>query len=148
MMDFSEIKQKILTDDNVASAFEYMLSKMVFENPVKPLQFIYKKCKIATGRNNLYSIYDAKTGIKLYNKIYFQEVAKYVVDNLNCYGKISHILFLENELIRYKEKIDFFKKYYMQKKTDILGIKLSAMYDSYFQIKNSLLNVLKENIGY
>ena len=78
----------------------------------------------------------------------FQEVAKYVVDNLNCYGKISHILFLENELIRYKEKIDFFKKYYMQKKTDILGIKLSAMYDSYFQIKNSLLNVLKENIGY
>lgn len=36
----------------------------------------------------------------------------------------------------------------MQKKTDILGIKLSAMYDSYFQIKNSLLNVLKENIGY
>ena len=130
-MDFSEIKHKILTDDKIASAFEYMLSKMVFENPIKPLKFIYKKC--------------TKTGIKLYSKIHFQEVAKYIVDNLKSYGKVSYIIFLENELFRYKEKIDFFKNYYLQKKTDILEIKLSAMYDSYYKIKNSLLNTLKEN---
>lgn len=145
MMDFSEIKHKILTDDKIASAFEYMLSKMVFENPIKPLKFIYKKCKIVTERNNLYSIYDTKTGIKLYSKIHFQEVAKYIVNNLKSYGKVSYIIFLENELFRYKEKIDFFKNYYLQKKTDILEIKLSAMYDSYYKIKNSLLNTLKEN---
>ena len=145
MMDFKQIKNKILTDDKIATAFEYMMSKMVFENPVKPLKFIYKKCKIATERNNLYSIYDKKTGIKLYSKIHFQEVAKYIVDNLDNHGKINHILFLEEELFRYKDKIDFMKGFYKRKHNNLVAIKLTPIFESYNVIRNSILTLLREN---
>lgn len=145
MMDFNYIKQQILTDDKIASAFEYMLSKMVLEHPVKPLKFIYKQCKIVLGNNKLYSVYDNKTGKKLYSKIHFQEVAKYIANNLKYPAKNSYILYIENELFRFQDKIDFFKKYYNQKQSDNIEVKLSAMFSQYFILRNTLICLLKEH---
>lgn len=148
MINFKNIKQKILEDDNFATAVEYMLSKVILENPVGQLKFVYKKHKIIKSLKNKFSIYDLKSGKKLYGGIYFQDVAKYIVDNIKCPGRISEILYLEKELFRHRDKIIFFEKYYNQHPSDVLEDKIDSMHIYYERYKNSIINKLKENTVY
>lgn len=142
MENFKELKQRILTDDKVANAIEYLLSKVILDKRLPQLRFIYKKHKIVLGRNGLYSIYKPN-GQKLANKIHYQEVAKYVIDNIKNPYKSDYILRLESELFRHKEKIEFFSYYNNKVNIDVLDSKIQAMYDHYYQCKNSLLSLLR-----
>lgn len=148
MINFKNIKQKILEDEKFATAVEYMLSKVILENPIGQLKFVYKKYKIVKSLKNKFSIYELKTGKKLYGGIYFQDVAKYIVDNIKCPGRISEILYLEKELFRHKDKIIFFERYYNKFPSDVLEDKLDCMYQYYERYKRSLINKLKEDIVY
>lgn len=144
MSNFKELKHKILVDEDFANKIEYLMSKVILDRPLPQLKFIYKKHKIVLGRNGLYSIYKPD-GKKLTNQIHFQEVAKYIIDNVKYVGKIDYIRYIESEMFRYKEKIEFFSNYNNKKQLDILESKISAMYDYYYLYKNSLINLLKEN---
>lgn len=142
--NFNEIKKKILTDDKIANAIEYMMSKVILDKKLPQLKFIYKKHKIVLGKNGLYSVYSPNK-LKIANKIHFQEVAKYIVDNIKYPAKGDYIRHVEHEMFRHKEKIEFFTNYYNQKKSEILEDKISSMWDFYYMYKNSLINLLKEN---
>lgn len=144
MNNFKELKQKILIDDDFANKIEYLMSKVILDRPLPKLKFIYKKHKIVLGRNGLYSIYKPD-GKKLTNQIHFQEVAKYIIDNIKSPVKGSYIKYVESEMFRHKEKIEFFSNYNNKKQMDILESKISSMYDYYYRYKNSLINLLKEN---
>lgn len=144
MKSFNELKQKILIDDDFASKIEYLMSKVILDRPLPQLRFIYKKHKIVLGKNGLYTVYKPD-GKKLANKIHFQEVAKYIVDNAKFTGKTDYIQEIESEMFRHKEKIEYFSNYNNTKQMDILESKISAMYDFYYRYKTSLVNLLKEN---
>ena len=146
MIKLKNIKQKVLTDDNFAIAVEYMLSKVILENPVGQLKFIYKKYKIVKNLKNKFSIYDNKSNKKLYDGIYLQDVAKYIVNNIKNQSKISYILFLEKELFNQKHKINFFEKKLFQHPNENIEIKLNSMYQYYDLYKNSLISCLKNDI--
>ena len=77
MENLKNIKEKILTDEKVATAVEYLMSKVILDKKLPQLWFIYKKHKVILGKNGLYSIY-RPDGKKVANKIHFQEVAKYL----------------------------------------------------------------------
>lgn len=147
MKNFNNLKQKILSDTDFANKIEYLMSKVILDRPLPQLKFIYKKHKIVLGKNGLYSIYKPD-GKKLANKIHFQEVAKYIIDNIKYPAKGSYIQHIESEMFRHKEKIEFFSNYNNKKQLDILEDKISAMYDFYYRTKNSLINLLKENTLY
>ena len=132
----------MITDEKVANAIEYLLSKVILDKKLPQLRFIYKKHKIVLGKNGLYSIYKPN-GQKLANKIHYQEVAKYVIDNAKCPCKTDYILRLESELFRHKEKIEFFSNYNNKVNIDVLESKIQAMYDHYHRCKYSLLNLLQ-----
>ena len=144
MKNFKEIKQKILTDDKVANAIEYLLSKVILDRPLPQLRFIYKKHKVILGKNGLYSVYKPN-GQKLANKIHYQEVAKYIIDNIKTPAKGDYIRYIESEMFRHKERIEFFSNYNNKMDIDVLECKIQAMYDQYNHCKNSLLNLLKMN---
>lgn len=144
MKDFKNIKYQILTDDKVANAVEYLLSKVILDKRLPQLKFYYKKHKIVLGRNGLYSVYKPD-GVKIANKIHFQEVAKYIVDNINKYGSISHIQYIESEMFRHKDKIQYFLKYNSKLNSELLDCKIQPMYDNYYKFKNSLIQILKQN---
>ena len=147
MNDLNLIKEKILTDNNIANIVEYVMSKVILDKKLPQLKFFYKKHKIILGRNGLYSIYQPN-GLKIANHIHFQEVAKYIIDNIKYNSRINHIKFLENEMIRHKEKIIFFLRYQQKYNSDVIESKLASMYDYYYQYKNSLLATLaKNNLG-
>lgn len=144
MENFKEIKHKILTDDKVANAIEYLMSKVILDRPLPQLRFIYKKHKVILGRNGLYSVYKPN-GEKMANRIHFQEVAKYVIDNAKQPVKGDYIRQVEAEMFRHKEKIEFFSNYNNKVNIEVLESKIQAMYDQYYMWKNNLLNLLKAN---
>lgn len=144
MNNLNLIKEKILTDDNMANIVEYLMSKVILDKKLPQLKFFYKKHKIILGRNGLYSIYQPN-GLKIVNHIHFQEVAKYIIDNIKNNSKINYIKYLENEMIRHKEKIIFFLHYQQQHNSEVMETKISAMYDYYYRYKNSLLETLAKN---
>lgn len=144
MENFKELKQKILTDDKVANAIEYLMSKVILDRPLPQLRFIYKKHKVILGKNGLYSVY-RPNGQKLANKIHYQEVAKYIIDNVKTPSKGDYIRYIESEMFRHKDRIEFFSNYNNKVNIDVLESKIQAMYDQYSHCKNSLLSLLKES---
>lgn len=144
MKDLRNIKQQILTDDKVANAVEYLLSKVILDKPLPKLWFIYKKHKIVLGKNGLYSIYNPN-GQKIANKIHFQEVAKYIIDNQKNISKNIYIREVEAEMFRFKEKIEYFTNYNRKLKLQRLDAKIDAMWDFYYNKKASLMAILREN---
>lgn len=144
MNDFKNIKQQILTDEKIANAVEYLMSKVILDKKLPQLKFYYKKHKIILGRNGLYSIYKPN-GEKVANKIHFQEVAKYIIDNINSYGLINHIQYVESEMFRHKERIEFFSSYNTKVNSDLIDCKIQSMYDCYYKYKNTLIQLLKQN---
>lgn len=138
-------KNKILTDDYFATTIEYILSKLILENPIGQLKFFYKKYKIIKKLNNKFFILN-KDNKKIYSGIYFQETAKYIIDNIKNISKINYILFLEKELFRYKDKIYFYEKYLNKNYSEIVEDKLSQIYYNYDICKNSLISELKNYI--
>ena len=142
MTDLKNIKEKILTDENVATAVEYLMSKVILDKKLPQLWFIYKKHKVMLGKNGLYSIYKPD-GKKIANKIHFQEVAKYVIDNVDNPARGDYCRNIESEMFRHKEKIEFFTKYNKKVKIETLDAKIDAMWDFYYKTKNQLLNILK-----
>lgn len=144
MKNLHNIKQQILNDKKVANAVEYLLSKVVLDKKLPQLKFFYKKHKIILNKNGLFSIYKPN-GQKLCNHIHYQEVAKYIIDNIDNIGNIEYIKYIENELFRFKDKIIFFTLYNQNKNLDIIDNKLQPIYDNYYKYKNTLLNLLKNN---
>lgn len=142
MTDLKNIKEKILTDEKVANAVEYLMSKVILDKKLPQLWFIYKKHKVMLGKNGLYSIYKPD-GKKIANKIHFQEVAKYVIDNVDNPARGDYCRNIESEMFRHKEKIEFFTKYNKKVKIETLDAKIDAMWDFYYKTKNQLLNILK-----
>ena len=144
-MNITELKNKILTDDSFATKIEYFLSKSILENPIiHKTIFVHKKQKIILGKNRLYSIYDLNTGEKKYSGIHFQEVAKYVAKNIKNKGLIHNILNLENELFRYKDKIDYLKLSFNHSPNDTKLAKLSADVYHFNKLKQQLIKELKQ----
>lgn len=125
-----------------------MLSKAIAEGIATTVKFIYKKHKIIKNKRRYYSIYRLEDGMKLYGKIKYQDIAKYIIDNLNSIHKINHVLWLEETVSRHQDKIDFIKKQLQYfKNTDVLEIKLEMALDHYKQSKHELLSILgKRNI--
>lgn len=146
MKNMKKIKQKILEDDNFATSIQYMMSKVILENPVNLLKFVYKKYRVVKGYNNKFSIFDIKNNKKLYGGIYFQDTAKYIITHIKNPSKCHNILRLEKELFRHKDKILFFEKYYNQKPTFVIECKLTNMYYFYNLCKNSLLNLFNNDM--
>jgi hypothetical protein len=147
MVDFKNIKERILTDDKVATAIEYLLSKVILDKKLPQLRFIYKKYKIVLGKNGLYSIYQPD-GKKIANQIHYQEVAKYIIDCIKSPAKCDYIRYIEKEMFRHKEKILFFLSYYNQKNIENIDCKLDSMYDYYYKYKNCLINLLTNHNVY
>lgn len=147
MKDLKNIKHQIMTDEKVANAVEYLLSKVVLNQRLPQLRFFYKKHKIVLGKNGLYTVYKPN-GEKLANKIHFQEVAKYIINNASSIGKIDHIQNIESEMFRHKDKITFFLNYNEHLHSDTLNSKLQSMYDYYYRCKNSLIQILKASSLY
>ncbi len=136
--NYEYIKNKILTDDKTAKVVEYMLSKAIAEGIATTVKFIYKKHKIIKNKRRYYSIYRLEDGVKLYGKIKYQDIAKYIIDNLNCIHKINHVLRLEETVSRHQDKIDFIKKQLQYfKNTDVLEIKLEMAQDYYKRSKRT-----------
>lgn len=142
MTDLQNIKEKILTDEKVATAVEYLMSKVILDKKLPQLWFIYKKHKVKLGKNGLYSIYNPD-GKKIANKIHFQEVAKYIIDNIKNQALCDNCRNVESEMFRHKEKIEFFTNYNQRVKIENLNAKIDAMWDFYYRTKNELLNILK-----
>jgi len=141
MTDLQNIKEKILTDEKVATAVEYLMSKVILDKKLPTLWFIYKKHKVILGKNGLYSVYNPD-GKKVANKIHFQEVAKYVIDNIKNQPLCDYCRNVESEMFRHKEKIEFFTNYNQRVKIATLDAKIDAMWDFYHRTKNQLLNIL------
>lgn len=144
MTDLKKIKEQILTDDKIASAVEYLLSKVVLDKPLPQLRFIYKKHKIVLGKNGYYSVYKPD-GKKIANKIHYQETAKYIANHSKQPSLISNILYIESEMFRHKEKIEFFSNYNIQKNSKNISTKIQMMYDYYDSYKNTLISLLKSD---
>ena len=129
---YQQIKDNILTDDKTAIAVEYMLSKAISSGISSTVKFIYKKHKIIKDKKKLYSIYRLEDGVKLFSKIKYQEMAKYIIDNLDNPTKINHIFEVENNISRIKDKIELMK---LQRKVfknkEILEDKIQASYVFY-----------------
>lgn len=142
-MNTKDLKEKILNDDLFASKIEYLLSKSILENPIiHKTVFVHKKQKIILGKNRLYSIYDLNTGEKKYSGIHFQEVAKYVARNIKNQYLSEEIIRIENELFRYKDKIEFMKNSIYQRPSETKLAKLSADIYQYQYIKHRLIKEL------
>lgn len=142
-MNITELKNKIFTDDSFATKIEYFLSKSILENPIiHKTIFVHKKQKIILGKNRLYSIYDLNTGEKKYSGIHFQEVAKYVARNIKNQYLSEEIIKIENELFRYKDKIEFMKNSISQRPSETKLAKLSADIYQYQYIKHRLIKEL------
>lgn len=146
--NYIHIKNKILTDDNTAKVVEYMLSKAIAEGIATTVKFIYKNHKIIKNKRRYYSIYRLEDGKKLYGKIKYQDIAKYIIDNLDETSKINNIIRLEENVSRFQDKIDFMKKQMMTfKNPNIVEIKLERTMDYYRYFKRQLLTTLgKRNI--
>lgn len=144
MKNLKNIKEQILTDEKVANAVEYLLSKVVLDKPLPQLRFIYKKHKIVLGKNGCYSVY-SPDGKKIANQIHFQETAKYIANHSKQTSLINEIKFIESEMFRHKEKIEFFTNYNLKKNIYNLPPKIEAMYDYYYKFKESLINILKSD---
>ena len=145
-MNTKDLKEKILNDDLFASKIEYLLSKSILENPIiHKTVFVHKKQKIILGKNRLYSIYDLNTGEKKYSGIHFQEVAKYVARNIKNQYLSEEIIRIENELFRYKDKIEFMKNSIYQRPSETKLAKLSADIFQYQTIKHRLLKELSHS---
>lgn len=143
---YQQIKDKILTDDKVATAVEYMLSKAISTGISPTVKFIYKKHKIIKDKKKYYSIYRLEDGIKLYSKIKYQDMAKYIIDNLGNYSKIHRIMEVESNVSRLKDKIELMKlqrKYFKNK--EILEDKIQASYVFYNQYKRELFDLIGKN---
>ena len=147
MENLNNIKKKILTDDKVATAVEYLMSKVILDKKLPQLWFIYKKHKVVLGKNGLYSIY-RPDGKKVANKIHFQEVAKYVIDNIENPGRCDYCRNIESEMFRHKEKIEFFTNYNKKVKIETLDAKIDAMWDFYYNSKNQLISILRNRTLY
>lgn len=142
MINLRNIKHKIMTDDKFAITVEYLMSKVVFENPINPLKFVYKNHLVVKGKNNKFSIYELKTNKKLYGGIYLQDVAKYIISNIDSYGKVTEIIHLEKEYFRHLEKLKFFTKYYEKVQTPASEAKLSSIIMFYNMSKNDIVQKL------
>lgn len=143
---YKQIKEKILTDDKTATVVEYMLSKAIANGISTTVKFIYKKHKIVKSKNKLYSIYRLNDGIKLYSKIKYQDMAKYIIDNLGDESKIKRIFEMEESVDRLKNKIDFLKlqhKYFKNK--EILESKIQGAYAIYNNYKREFLKTIGKN---
>jgi hypothetical protein len=145
---YQHIKNKILTDDTTASVVEYMLSKAIAEGISTTVKFIYKNHKIIKNKRRYYSIYRLEDGKKLYGKIKYQDIAKYIIDNLDETSKINRIIELEANVSRFQDKIDFMKKQLVVfRDTNVLEVKLERTLDYYRYFKRQLLTTLgKHNI--
>jgi len=148
MNSYEIIKQKILTDDKTADIVEYMMSKAISTSVSPTVKFIYKKYKIIKNRKKLYSIYNMFSGKKLYSNIKYQDIAKYIIDNINDSFKINNILKMEENVSRLQDKIDFLKQQYMRlSNKEVIECKLYTAYSSYRMYKRELLSAIgKKNI--
>lgn len=143
---YKQIKEKILTDDKTATVVEYMLSKAIANGISTTVKFIYKKHKIIKSKNKLYSIYRLSDGIKLYSKIKYQDMAKYIIDNLGDESKIKKIFEMEESVDRLKNKIDFLKLQYKYfKNKDVLESKIQGAYIIYNNYKKEFLDTIGKN---
>lgn len=141
-----EIKQRILSDDNTAKMLEYMLSKAISDGISTTVKFIYKNHKIIKDKRRYYSIYKLADGRKLYSKIKYQDMAKYIIDNINDFGKIQEIFLKEERVSRLQEKINFLKcQYLYTSHKDCIESKLESAYTTYRLYKRDLLTTLKKN---
>lgn len=137
MMDIKHIKDQIINDKKFANIVQYMLSKTVLENPIQNNITKYKKHKLVLNKSGLFSIH-RMDGTKLFSNIKFKEVAYYCVDNIKCYSKCSYILELERELLRFRDKILFFKQLQAKQNKPHIEDKIGAMIEKYCVIKNSI----------
>lgn len=145
-MNIQEIKNKILTDSDFASKVEYILTKTILDNPpIHKKVFVYKKQKIILGKNQLYSIYDLNTKEKLYSGIHYEEVAKAIAKNLKNRVIADNIFKAENELIRFKNKIDFMKKSIQNHYTDVKVSKLYMDINYYNSCKKNLIKLITQH---
>lgn len=147
MVDFNELKKKIISDDKTALAIEYIFSKAIREGLSHNLKFIYKKHKIIRDKKGFYSIYRLEDKVKIYGKIKWQDIAKYIIDNLNDTTKIQRIYEVQNDILRYQDKIDFLKYQYvrLKDKQDIIHAKIQADYTQYNLLKRELFNIIGKN---
>lgn len=143
---YQQIKNSILTDEKTATAVEYMLSKAISSGISSTVKFIYKKHKIIKNKQKLYSIYRLEDGIKLYSKIKYQDMAKYIIDNLDNPTKIKHIFEVENNISRIKDKIDLMKlQHKIFKNKELLEDKIQASYIFYNHYKRELFDLIGKN---
>lgn len=146
VMNISEIKNKIINDDEFASKIEYLLSKTILDNPpIHKTVFVYKKQKIILGKNQLYSIYDLNTKQKLFSGIHYEETAKCIAKNIKKPFISESIFKAESELIRFKNKIDFMKKSILNHYSDVKMSKLSSDIYYYNIAKRQLIKLLNEH---
>lgn len=147
MVDFNDLKKKIISDDKTALAIEYIFSKAIKEGLSHNLKFIYKKHKIIRDKKGFYSIYRLEDKVKIYGKIKWQDVAKYIIDNLNNVSKIQYIYKVQDDILRYQDKIDFLKSQYirLKDKQDIIHSKIQADYIQYNALKRELFRIIGKN---
>lgn len=148
MNSYQIIKEKILTDDKTADLVEYMMSKAISTSVSPVVKFIYKKYKIIKNKRKYYSIYNMFTGEKLYSNIKYQDMAKYIIDNINDSIKIDKVFKAEENVSRLQNKIDFLKgQYLISKNKELIECKLYTAYSSYRMYKKDFLNIIgKKNI--
>ena len=142
------ITNRILTDDKTADIIEYMMSKAISSSVSPTVKFIYKKYKIVKNKRKYYSIYNLYTGQKLYSNIKYQDMAKYIIDNINDPYKINNIIELEGNVSRLQDKIEFLKQQYMRlSNKELIECKLYTAYSTYRKYKRELLDLIgKKNI--
>lgn len=141
-----EIKDRILNDDTSAKMLEYMLSKAIADGISTTVKFIYKNHKIIKNKRKYYSIYRLEDGKKLYSKIKYQDMAKYIIDNINDSGKIIAIFQKEEKVARLKDKLEFLKlQYRYSSKKECIENKIESAYSTYSLYKRDFLTTLKKN---
>lgn len=143
---YEKIRKGILTDDKTASLVEYMLSKAISTSVPSTVKFIYKKYKIIKNNKKMYSIYSIDGRKKLYSNIKYQDMAKYIIDNINDYPRIKNIFQAEENVSRLQDKIAFLKRQYSAfKNKDVIEIKLTSSYITYRKYKRELLSIIGKN---
>lgn len=147
MITRKQIKDKILNDDKTATVIEYMFSKALTECAPNTLKFIYKNHKIIRGKNKKYSIYRLSDGLKLFGNIRYQDMAKYIIDNLNNSNLVNNIIELEKTVQRFKDKIEFLKMQYSSNRYDnyIIESKLENAFTYYRVYKKEFLSILRKS---
>jgi hypothetical protein len=142
----NEIKERILNDTYSAKLLEYMLSKAIADGISTTVKFIYKRHKIIKDRRRYYSIYRLDNGKKIYSKIKYQDMAKYIIDNINDCGKIQDIFLKEERVSRLQDKINFLKhQYTYSHNKDSIESKLESAYTTYRLYKHDFLKTLNKN---